>query len=67
MRIPRKFIEITAEQLAESSGGIVGDIWKVVRNEYNELIGTNTRTGKRYLLFASHLRNDNFYRFIEGR
>jgi len=62
--IPRTFNSITVEQVRETNGGKVGDVWQIVRNAFGELIGTNTRTDERYHFFASHLRMPEFYRFI---
>ena len=62
-RIPRQFNRIVAKQLQETSGGKSGDIWHVYRN-LNGLLGLNTRTGKYFYMFASHLRMREFYEFV---
>lgn len=64
-KIPRKFNEIIIKNKVETSGGKIGDIFKVVKNEYGEYIGTKTNTKEKYSFFLSMLRNNNLVEILE--
>ena len=55
-RIPRNFGGMFIELLTNTSAGARGDVFYITKNERGEYIGTNARTEKSYIFFASHLR-----------
>ncbi len=64
-RIPRKFKEIKGEMLIPTNVSEPGDIVKVYRNEFNDLVSLNIRTGEKSQMFLSLLRNGNIFKVLE--
>ena len=62
--IPRNFSRIVAKSLLTSSGGKAGDVWNIYKNDFG-LLGLNKTTGKYFYMFPSHLRNKNFFEFLQ--
>ena len=60
--IPRKFHHMIVESVAPSSVGKKGRKYRVVRDETNGYLMTDLVTGQKWATFASHLRNENFYK-----
>ena len=63
-RIPRNFDFIIAEAQTDTNGANKGDWFLVTRDDRGVLIGTNSRTHIEYRMFADHLRNENYYKFV---
>lgn len=63
-RIPRKFDRIIGEMLVKTNCGKIGDTIHVCKNEFNEYIGENIRTGERYNFPVSTLRIKEVFKII---
>ena len=63
-RIPRNFSGMFIEKLADSSAGNKGDTFYIFKNDYNEYIGINERTGKSYCFLVAHLRNPSYTKIL---
>lgn len=64
-RIPRKFKEIIIKVKVETSGGKIGDIFKIVKNEYGDYIGIKENTEEKYSFFLGMLRNNSLVEILE--
>ena len=62
-RIPRSCTHILAQALTETNAGAPGDVFSITRDG-NGLHGQNTRTGKWFFIFYSHIRNENYYKIL---
>ena len=64
--IPRNATRIVAEQIGKMSAGQPGHIWEVFKeNDSWHGVDLTANDGKRYWMFAAHLRMKDLYRFIE--
>jgi hypothetical protein len=63
-KIPRNFHGMFIEALTDTSGGKRGDVFYILKDERGEYVGTNERTQKKYIFFASHLRNPEYIKIL---
>ena len=64
--IPRNATRIVAEQIGKMSAGRPGDIWEIWKENGGwHGVDKSANDGKRYWMFAAHLRIKELYRFIE--